>query len=79
MWKKGKVKAVNVLNLLKWIATRKAVETKHRSEHSVELIYFAREILENVNDKKYWSDEFYEDDNYEKIEEGFKKRAKRNV
>lgn len=39
---------------MEWIATRKMIETKHRSEHSTDIIHIVREVLEHMNDKEYW-------------------------
>ena len=45
-------------NVLQWIASRKCGCGK-RSDHADELIYFAREFLENYKDNEYWQEEFY--------------------
>lgn len=59
MTEKAKRNVVDLLNLMEWIASRKMIETKHRSEHSTDIINITREILEHLDDKEYWKEEFY--------------------
>jgi len=56
--KKG-TDCVRLMLLLHWIASRRNSFGSKRSDHATDLIYFAREVLENVDDVEYWKDELY--------------------
>ena len=50
---------IDLWNVMNWIADRKAVETRTRSEHGAELILCVREVLENIDNNEHWQELFY--------------------
>ena len=52
------MKTNKIKNLLEWIASRK-LNSGNRSDHADELIWFAREVLENADNEEYWKEVYY--------------------
>jgi hypothetical protein len=48
------LKAIKILNLLEWFASRHHTVNSRHSDAYHDMIYRSREILEHYDDKEYW-------------------------